>query len=73
MLKITAPTALAIPRVTPRTRAVSTIASTFIAGPEYRKAVAGPNPAPRFQMPAKRGSTVQEQTANMVPDTEATP
>ena len=44
-----------------------------MAGPEYRKAIAGPSPAPRCQMPAKRGSTVQEQTARMEPDTEATP
>ena len=73
MLKPTAPTALAIPISNPRTLAVSTIASTFMAGPEYRNAIAGPKPAPRFQMPANNGNTVQEQTARMVPETEATP
>lgn len=48
------------------------MANTFMAGPEYRNDVAGPRPAPRLYMPAKRGSTVQEQTASMVPETDAT-
>ena len=30
-------------------------------------------PAPRFQIPANSGRTVQEQTARIEPDTEATP
>lgn len=38
---------------------------------EYRNAQAGPNPAPMRQIPAKSGRTVQEQTARMVPETEA--
>jgi hypothetical protein len=45
----------------------------LMAGPEYRKAMAGPSPAPRLYMPPNKGSTVQLQTARMVPDTEATP
>ena len=45
-LKATAPTARAMPIEAPSTLAVMTIASTLIAGPEYRKAVAGPRPAP---------------------------
>ena len=52
---------------------MSRIARTLIAGPEYRNAVAGPMPAPRVYSPAKRGNTVQEQTAKTVPDTDATP
>jgi hypothetical protein len=44
----------------------------LIAGPEYKNAVAGPKPAPRRQIPAKRGRTVHEQTASTVPLTEAT-
>ena len=72
-LKTMAPTARARPSSGPRIRAVSTMAKILMAGPEYKNAIAGPNPAPRFQIPAKRGSTVQEQTARMVPDTEATP
>jgi hypothetical protein len=46
MANETAPTARAIPSGAPSTLAVMTIASTLIAGPEYRKAVAGPRPAP---------------------------
>jgi hypothetical protein len=38
-----------------------------------RKAMAGPSPAPRRYMPANNGSTVQEQTASIVPETDATP
>ncbi|ODA43522.1 hypothetical protein THER_1764 [Thermodesulfovibrio sp. N1] len=45
-LKSTAPTALAIPISHPRTLAVKIIANTLIAGPEYKKAIAGPSPAP---------------------------
>jgi hypothetical protein len=48
------------------------MASTLTAGPEYKKAVAGPIPAPRVVMLAKSGSTVQEQTARMEPETDAT-
>ena len=42
----TAPRARASPSLQPSTLAVRTMASTLIAGPEYRKAVAGPMPAP---------------------------
>jgi len=65
--------ARATPNSNPSTRAVSTTASTLIAGPEYRKAVAGPNPAPRIQMPPNSGSTVHEHTARIAPETDATP
>ena len=71
--KSTAPTALAAPSLAPSTLEVRTIASTLIAGPEYRNAVAGPSPAPMVWMPANSGSTVQEQTARMVPLMDATP
>jgi len=46
--KTTAPTALAMPSSSPRILAVIIIASTFIAGPEYKNAIAGPKPAPRL-------------------------
>ena len=59
----TAPTALAMPSFHPNILAVMIMANTFMAGPEYKKAIAGP---------AKMGNTVQEQTAKMVPDTDAT-
>ena len=68
----TAATALAIPRSKPRTRAVRIMAMRLIAGPEKRKAVAGPIPAPLFSIPANMGRMVQLQTANMVPDVAAT-
>ena len=73
MLNTMAPTARAMPSCMPRTRAVRTMARTLIAGPEYRNVVAGPRPAPMRQMPLNRGSTVQEHTAKMLPETEATP
>ncbi len=47
MAKMTAPTARASPSCQPRILAVNTTASTLMAGPEYRNAVAGPIPAPR--------------------------
>jgi hypothetical protein len=68
----TAATALAIPKSRPRTLAVRIMARRLIAGPEKRKAVAGPIPAPLFSMPANMGSIVQLQTARMVPDVAAT-
>jgi hypothetical protein len=73
ILKIIAPTARAIPSLSPSILAVKIIARTLIAGPEYKKAVAGPNPAPILYIPAKMGRTVQEQTARIEPDTDATP
>ena len=73
ILKRIAPTARATPMSSPRMRAVRMIASTLIAGPEYRNVHAGPSPAPIRQMPAKSGRTVQEHTARMPPLTEATP
>jgi len=48
MLKTTAPTVRARPISNPRILAVSIIAKILIAGPEYKKAIAGPNPAPRL-------------------------
>ena len=69
---ITAATALAMPRSRPRTLAVRMMAMRFIAGPEKRKAVAGPMPAPLFSIPANMGRMVQLQTANIVPEVEAT-
>ena len=54
----TAAIALAIPISKPRTLAVSTMARRFIAGPEKRKAVAGPIPAPFFSIPANMGKMV---------------
>jgi hypothetical protein len=71
--KSTALTARAAPSLAPRTLAVSTMASTLMAGPEYRNAMAGPSPAPIWWIPANSGSTVHEHTARMVPLTEATP
>ena len=49
------------------------MARILIAGPEYKKAIAGPRPAPLFLIPAKRGSIVQEHTASIAPETDATP
>jgi L-ribulose-5-phosphate 3-epimerase UlaE len=69
----TAAIALAIPISKPRTLAVRTMARRFMAGPEKRKAVAGPIPAPFFSIPANMGSIVQLQTASIVPDVAATP
>ena len=46
--KATAPMARARPSCHPRILAVSAMARTLMAGPEYRKAVAGPIPAPRL-------------------------
>ncbi len=68
----TAHTALAIPISRPRTLAVRTMANRLIAGPEYKNAVAGPIPAPLLYMPANIGSTVQLQTARIVPEMDAT-
>ena len=43
-----APTARAMPISAPRTLAVTTTAMILMAGPEYRKAIAAPRPAPRL-------------------------
>jgi hypothetical protein len=48
------------------------MAMRFIAGPEKRKAVAGPMPAPLFSIPANMGRMVQLQTGSIVPEVEAT-
>ena len=69
---LTAATALAMPRSRPRTRAVRMIAMRLMAGPEKRKAVAGPIPAPLFSIPANMGRIVQLQTAKIVPEVAAT-
>ena len=71
-LNTTAPMILAIPSSNPSILAVSMIARMLMAGPEYKNAMAGPNPAPRLYMLAKSGRIVQLQTASMVPETEAT-
>ena len=44
----TAPIIRATPISKPKIRAVSIIDRMLIAGPEYRNATAGPNPAPRL-------------------------
>ena len=46
--KTTAPTIRAIPISKPSILAVRIIANMFMAGPEYKKAIAGPKPAPRL-------------------------
>ena len=48
------------------------IAKIFIAGPEYRNVIAGPKPAPLLWMPENSGRTVQEHTAKIEPETDAT-
>ena len=48
------------------------IAKIFIAGPEYKNAIAGPRPAPLLCIPENKGRTVHEQTARIVPETDAT-
>jgi hypothetical protein len=45
----------------------------LIAGPANKNVIAGPKPAPLFLIPANKGKIVQEQTANIAPETEATP
>jgi len=72
-LNKTAPIALASPNCQPRILAVSIIAKTLIAGPEYKNAIAGPRPAPLWYIPKNKGRTVQEHTAKIVPETDATP
>ncbi len=71
-LNKTAPITRATPSSNPRMRAVKIIARIFIAGPEYKKAIAGPRPAPLLCIEEKSGRTVQEQTAKIVPETDAT-
>ena len=46
----TAMTALAAPRLNPKMFAVYIITSILMAGPEYKKVVAGPIPAPRLNI-----------------------
>ena len=48
------------------------MARILIAGPEYKKAMAGPSPAPRLWMLENNGRMVQLQTAKMAPETDAT-
>jgi len=45
------------------------MARRFVAGAVYRKAIAGPIPAPFFFIPANKGKIVQEQTAKSKPAT----
>jgi hypothetical protein len=70
--KTTAPITRATPISNPRMRAVRIMARILIAGPEYRNAMAGPRPAPLLWILENKGRIVQEQTARMVPDTDAT-
>ena len=70
--KLTAPTTRAIPMSIPKMRAVRMIDKILIAGPEYRNAMAGPNPAPRLYMLVNNGRIVHEHTAKMPPETAAT-
>jgi hypothetical protein len=59
--------AISIPIAAP----VYAMARMFTAGPTNRNVIATPSPAPRFQMLAKRGSIVHEQTARIKPPIEA--
>ena len=69
--KMTAKEILAKPICKPKTLIVRNIAAIFIAGPEKRKVIAGPKPAPLFLIPANKGRIVHEQTAKIEPETEA--
>jgi hypothetical protein len=60
-------TSLIIANSAPITVAVSGVDSNVIPGPAKRKVIAGPNPAPFFHIPAKRGRIVHEQTSNTNP------
>lgn len=62
---------LANPILNPKTDNVKNIAAMFMAGPEKRKVIAGPSPAPLFLMLANKGKIVHEQTASIAPDIEA--
>ena len=55
----------------PRTLIVKNMAAMLIAGPAKRNVIAGPSPAPRFLIPANKGSIVHEQTARIAPETDA--
>lgn len=70
--KITAQIARARSSYQPSLLAVNVMARTLMAVPEYKNAVAGPIPAPRVYIPSKRGNTVHEHTARIVPETDAT-
>ena len=67
----TAEITLAKPIENPKTLNVRKIAAIFIAGPENKKVIAGPRPAPLFLIDANNGKIVQEQTASIEPDIEA--
>ena len=69
--KVTDSRIRAIAKSAPITLQVRAMARIFVAGAVYRKATAGPSPAPFFLIPAKRGRTVQEQTARRRPETTA--
>ena len=72
MAKTIAPIILAIPISNPNILAVRMMARIFIAGPEYKNAMAGPRPAPRLWMLENKGRMVQLHTARIVPEMEAT-
>jgi len=59
---------LAIPILYPSTCIVKKIDATLIAGPAYRKVIAGPRPEPLSLIPANIGKIVHEQTARTIPD-----
>ncbi len=56
----------------PRILAVNIIARMFMAGPEYRKAMAGPKPVPRLCILENSRRVAQLQTARMAPDLDVT-
>jgi hypothetical protein len=72
MPNVIANTPLAAAMSHPTRLPVYVIASMLIAGPVKRNVIAGPRPAPFFQIPAKSGSIVHEQTAIRSPAAEAT-
>jgi len=61
--RTTRATAMSMPMATP----VYVKARMLMAGPTNRKVMAGPRPAPRFQMPANSGRMVHEHTARTKP------
>ena len=66
-------TSLMTAKSIPRIDAVRGVESRVIPGPANRNVMAGPKPAPFFQMPAKRGRMVHEHTSMMRPLVAAKP
>ena len=67
MLRISLVTANLVPSIC----AVSGVLSRVMPGPANRNVMAGPNPAPFFQMPANSGRMVQLHTSIMSPLVDA--